>query len=136
MAGNPFASVLNNSSGFGANGKPAAPAAGFASDASFTSAFGGNNDNSAAGNCYTCVILKAKMHIKRHTFLFPGLGASFFGDILQPQNSFPTSTPASGGMVAPGGKPGGPVGKLVSGDLDASLANLTSNLNLGIGHGK
>ena len=29
-----------------------------------------------------------------------------------------------------------PSGKLVSGDLDASLANLTSNLNLNAGHGK
>jgi len=30
----------------------------------------------------------------------------------------------------------GPGGKLVSGDLDASLANLTSNLNLGAGQAK
>jgi hypothetical protein len=29
-----------------------------------------------------------------------------------------------------------PPQKLVSGDLDASLANLTSNLNLGLGGGK
>jgi len=41
--------VLNNSSGFGANGASPAPAGGFASDASFTTAFGGGNENSAAG---------------------------------------------------------------------------------------
>ena len=66
-------------------------------------------------------------------FSLAGVGASFFGEILQPQ----------GGIGAPGGagsastgNGAGPAGKLVSGDLDASLANLTSNLNLGAGHGK
>ena len=64
-----------------------------------------------------------------------GVGASFFGEILQPQGGV-------GGVGAvPGANGGtgngtGPGGKLVSGDLDASLANLTSNLNLGAGQAK
>jgi len=63
------------------------------------------------------------------------VGASFFGEILQPQGGV-------GGVGAvPGANGGtgngtGPGGKLVSGDLDASLANLTSNLNLGAGQAK
>lgn len=57
-----------------------------------------------------------------------GVGANFFGDILQPQGG------SANGQGA-GGK-SGPDGKMVAGDLDASLANLTSNLNLGAGQGK
>ena len=71
-----------------------------------------------------------------HFFLLNiGVGASFFGEILQPQGGV-------GGVGAvPGANGGtgngtGPGGKLVSGDLDASLANLTSNLNLGAGQAK
>ena len=74
-------------------------------------------------------------------------GANFFGDILQPQGSNPASSDlfggGFGGFPATNGtsniaaanqahnKPG-----LVAGDLDASLANLTTNLNLAGGHGK
>merc|ERR1712136_408742 len=46
-------------------------------------------------------------------------GANFFGDILQPQGSNQANS-----------KQG-----LVAGDLDASIANLTGNLNLAGGHG-
>ena len=62
---------------------------------------------------------------------FTGVGASFFGEILQPQGG-------GAGVNASGaaGNGTGPGGKLVSGDLDASLANLTSNLNLGGGYSK
>ena len=62
-------------------------------------------------------------------FIFLGVGASFFGEILQPQGGV--------GGAAQGNSNGGTTvgGKLVSGDLDASLANLTSNLNLGGGTG-
>ena len=59
---------------------------------------------------------------------FVGVGANFFGEILQPQGG------AANGQMAGNGTT--PSGKLVSGDLDASLANLTSNLNLNSGHGK
>ena len=57
------------------------------------------------------------------------MGASFFGEILQPQGG----VAGAGQGNANGGTTAG--GKLVSGDLDASLANLTSNLNLGGGTG-
>lgn len=71
-------------------------------------------------------------------------GANFFGDILQPQGTNPASSDLFGGgfggfpatngtnniAAAGNNKPG-----LVSGDLDASLANLTTNLNLAGGHG-
>ena len=62
------------------------------------------------------------------SFTILGVGASFFGEILQPQ----------GGVAgaAQGSTNGGTnQAKIVSGDLDASLANLTSNLNLGGGQG-
>lgn len=57
------------------------------------------------------------------------MGASFFGEILQPQNK-PNGTNGHSGTVDPAS------GKLVAGDLDASLANLTSNLNLAAGGAK
>ena len=59
---------------------------------------------------------------------FIGVGANFFGEILQPQGGSANGQMAGNGTT--------PSGKLVSGDLDASLANLTSNLNLNAGHGK
>ena len=75
-------------------------------------------------------------------------GANFFGDILQPQGSNPASNDLFGG----GGFGGFPATNgtnnmaganqanskqgLVAGDLDASIANLTGNLNLAGGHGK
>jgi len=72
--------------------------------------------------------------------------ANFFGDILQPQGSNPASNDLFGGGGGFGGfpatngtnniaaanqanKPG-----LIAGDLDASIANLTGNLNLAGGH--
>jgi len=74
-------------------------------------------------------------------------GANFFGDILQPQGSNPASNDLFGG----GGFGGFPATNgtnnmaganqanskqgLVAGDLDASIANLTGNLNLAGGHG-
>jgi len=72
-----------------------------------------------------------------------GPGSGFFGDILQPQGSvsgnnlFGSNMPQP--MVASGAAngSGGTINqKMVTGDLDASLANLTSNLNLTSGHGK
>jgi len=82
-----------------------------------------------------------------------GPGANFFGNILQPQgagsgaapdNLFGSSTSPFGGpqpMMATNGAGGAagaaaPNGKMVTGDLDSSLANLTSNLNLTAGPGK
>jgi len=72
-------------------------------------------------------------------------GTNFFGDILQPQGAsqagadlfgggfggFPATNGANNTALAGQGtnKPG-----LVTGDLDASLANLTTNLNLAGGH--
>jgi hypothetical protein len=59
------------------------------------------------------------------------LGADFFGDILQPQGAasgLNGHSPASSAAAANS--------KLISGDLDASLANLTSNLNLTSGQKK
>ncbi|XP_059083083.1 phosphatidylinositol-binding clathrin assembly protein LAP-like isoform X1 [Tigriopus californicus] len=81
----------------------------FGSDQSFNNAFGnlnGQNNNSSAD-----------------------VGASFFGEILQPQNK-PNGANGHSGTVDPAS------GKLVAGDLDASLANLTSNLNLASGGSK
>ena len=60
------------------------------------------------------------------------MGASFFGDILQPQGG----AAANGQGGAATGNATADSGKIVSGDLDKSLANLTSNLNLGVGQGK
>ena len=65
-------------------------------------------------------------------FFLIGVGASFFGEILQPQGG----VAGVGGVGVAGSQANGANGKLVSGDLDASLANLTSNLNLGAGYGK
>ena len=62
-------------------------------------------------------------------FCILGVGANFFGEILQPQGGS-TNGQMAGNGTTPAGK------QVVSGDLDASLANLTSNLNLGAGFGK
>ena len=59
------------------------------------------------------------------------VGASFFGDILQPQGGA-NGTGANGSSSGNGAQ----AQKIVSGDLDASLANLTSNLNLTTGQSK
>jgi len=68
-----------------------------------------------------------------------GPGSGFFGDILQPQgagnNLFGSNMPQP--MVAANSAAANTASqKMVTGDLDASLANLTSNLNLTSGHGK
>jgi len=62
------------------------------------------------------------------SFCILGVGANFFGEILQPQGGS-TNGQMAGNGTTPAGK------QVVSGDLDASLANLTSNLNLGAGFG-
>merc|ERR1712004_263068 len=95
--------------GGNANGLHTSTAGGFATDSSFSNVFG-SQDGGAALDA-------------------TGVGASFFGEILQPQGGV--------GGAAQGNTNGGTTvgGKLVSGDLDASLANLTSNLNLGGGTG-
>jgi len=132
LAGNPFASVLNssnttsasttsnsqNSTGqlafssspfaaptAGSNGFHTSTAGAFATDSSFSNVFGNQNSTLDA----------------------TGVGANFFGEILQPQGGSANGQMAGNGTT--------PSGKLVSGDLDASLANLTSNLNLNAGHG-
>ena len=76
--------------------------------------------------------------------VFAGPGSGFFGDILQPQgasgaggnNFFGSNMPQP--MVAANSAAAANAAnqKMVTGDLDASLANLTSNLNLTSGHGK
>jgi len=114
FSSSPFtAAAASNSGGSNANGLYTSTAGGFATDSSFSNVFGNQNSTLDA----------------------TGVGASFFGEILQPQGGV-------GGVGAlPGANGGtgngtGPGGKLVSGDLDASLANLTSNLNLGAGQAK
>ena len=62
------------------------------------------------------------------------VGASFFGDMLQPQGTSQGGVNGTGGLG--GAQDAGAKGKLVSGDLDASLANLTTNLNLASGANK
>eukprot|EP00096_Caligus_rogercresseyi_P015455 TRINITY_DN788_c0_g1_i2.p1 TRINITY_DN788_c0_g1~~TRINITY_DN788_c0_g1_i2.p1 ORF type:complete len:565 (-),score=154.90 TRINITY_DN788_c0_g1_i2:3013-4707(-) len=61
------------------------------------------------------------------------VGASFFGDILQPQGGAPPAVAPMGVGTAKGGalSPTNSTNKVITGDLDSSLANLTSNLNLG-----
>lgn len=164
--GNPFASVLNaagngaqqppqaqaqnpafNSSPFGnqfdggarsangfaqqvvfpvtSSGTPVlSPASGsqFATESNFRNAFGGTYNNVQKSNT--------------------DVGASFFGDILQPQGSGNTfggaantssSTSSSAAAAANSSTAGA---KVITGDLDSSLANLTSSLNLGAGQAK
>ena len=68
-------------------------------------------------------------------FLLPAVGANFFGDILQPSGG--ANANGFGGAASNGaGGNGVDAKKIVSGDLDASLANLTSNLNLTSGTSK
>ena len=67
-----------------------------------------------------------------HVYLPSAVGASFFGDMLQPQGTAGVNGAGGGGGVLEGGAKA----KLVSGDLDASLANLTTNLNLASGANK
>ena len=62
------------------------------------------------------------------------MGASFFGDMLQPQGSSHAGVNGAGG--GGGAHEAGAKGKIVTGDLDASLANLTTNLNLASGTNK
>jgi len=110
FSSSPFTAAATSSNTGNANGLYTSTAGGFATDSSFSNVFGNQNSTLDA----------------------TGVGASFFGEILQPQGGV-------GGVGAvPGANGGtgngtGPGGKLVSGDLDASLANLTSNLNLGAG---
>ena len=67
-----------------------------------------------------------------------------FGDILQPQGSSNTGANDLFGGFGPGAATNGTSSGsqannkkgLVTGDLDASLANLTTNLNLAAGQGK
>jgi len=113
FSSSPFTAAATSSNTGNANGLYTSTAGGFATDSSFSNVFGNQNSTLDA----------------------TGVGASFFGEILQPQGGV-------GGVGAvPGANGGtgngtGPGGKLVSGDLDASLANLTSNLNLGAGQAK
>lgn len=70
-----------------------------------------------------------------------GIGASFFGDILQPSGGGGGQGASMFGQPTAAMSTGKPAGqqqpqKLVAGDLDTSLANLTSNLNLGLGGAK
>ena len=67
-------------------------------------------------------------------YFLSAVGASFFGDMLQPQGTSQAGVNGAGGGGAQ--EAGGAKGKLVSGDLDASLANLTTNLNLTSGANK
>ena len=66
------------------------------------------------------------------------MGANFFGDILQPSGTGNANGFGGAGANGAGASAGGGVDakKIVSGDLDASLANLTSNLNLTSGTSK
>ncbi len=73
--------------------------------------------------------------------LFPAVGADFFGDILQPQSAGGGGAGGGGATnghsaAGGGGGAGADPAKIVTGDLDASLANLTSNLNLTSGQSK
>ena len=79
------------------------------------------------------------------SFLFKAPPSSnLFGDILQPQGSSTTGANDLFGGFGPGAATNGTSSGsqannkkgLVTGDLDASLANLTTNLNLAAGQGK
>ena len=78
------------------------------------------------------------------SFLFKAPPSSnLFGDILQPQGSSNTGANDLFGGFGSGPATNGTSGSqannkqgLVTGDLDASLANLTTNLNLAAGQGK
>jgi len=112
LSGNPFASVLNSAAA------PAPPAAAMTSAPTAAPVAQSGGFNFGAG--------------------FPdtananAVGASFFGDMLQPQGTAGVNGAGGGGGVLEGGAKA----KLVSGDLDASLANLTTNLNLASGANK
>jgi len=151
LAGNPFASVLNSSSSTTAQPStgPTPPGAAPAAATSFSSTpfssatASASNANglypnpstgstSAAGGFATDTSFSNVFGNQNSTLDATGVGASFFGEILQPQGGVGGGVggaPATGNGTGPGGK-------LVSGDLDASLANLTSNLNLGGGQAK
>jgi len=75
-------------------------------------------------------------------------GTNFFGDILQPQGTNQSASndlfgggfgafPATNGTTTTAATNGQGNSKqgVIAGDLDASLANLTTNLNLAAGHG-
>lgn len=112
LSGNPFASVLNSAAA-PAPAAAAAPAVAPAAAASGGFNFGAGFPDTANANA---------------------VGASFFGDMLQPQGTSQGGVNGTGGLG--GAQDAGAKGKLVSGDLDASLANLTTNLNLASGANK
>jgi len=151
LAGNPFASVLNatssNSAASAASAQSTAAPAGAVppvqpfSSSPFTAAAASNSGNanglytSTAGGFATDSSFSNVFGNQNSTLDPTGVGASFFGEILQPQGGvggFGAVPGANGGT----GNGTGPGGKMVTGDLDASLANLTSNLNLGAGQAK
>jgi len=111
FSSSPFTAAAAPANSGNANGLYTSTAGGFATDSSFSNVFGNQNSTLDA----------------------TGVGASFFGEILQPQGGVGGPLPGANGGTGNGTGPGG---KLVSGDLDASLANLTSNLNLGAGQAK
>jgi len=110
FSSSPFTAAATSSNTGNANGLYTSTAGGFATDSSFSNVFGNQNSTLDA----------------------TGVGASFFGEILQPQGGVGGvgAVPGANGATGNGAGFGG---KMVSGDLDASLANLTSNLNLGAG---
>ena len=72
-----------------------------------------------------------------------GPGADFFGNVMQPQGAndlfgggFAGATATTNGTSSGQNSSSTKQGQLVTGDLDASLANLTSNLNLAAGQGR
>jgi len=153
LAGNPFASVLNatssNTTASAVSAQSTAASAGAVppvqpfSSSPFTVAAAPSNSGNAANGLYTSTAggfatdssFSNVFGNQNSTLDATGVGASFFGEILQPQGGVGgvgTVPGANGGT----GNGTGPGGKLVSGDLDASLANLTSNLNLGAGQAK
>jgi len=128
--------MSDSSSGGGATASPAA---------ANTSSGGGADLLQLSGNPFANIVNQAGSNGGGSSVpaaaLDNGPGSGFFGDILQPQGSggnnlFSNNMPQP--MVATGGANGTANAdqKMVTGDLDASLANLTSNLNLTSGHGK
>jgi len=110
LAGNPFANMLNAAG----SGAPVFPAATQPAAMPATSAgFGNSSSPFASDNSFNNFFGQPAA---------PGVngnsGANLFGEVLQP----------AGGTAGNANKP-----KVITGDLDSSLANLASNLNFGPG---
>ncbi|CAB4068718.1 PICALM [Lepeophtheirus salmonis] len=117
----PFGNDMNNTNGNFFHNNPLPSANTVAPQFGVNHAFPNNFSNGLGSNNSTFFSNQRNTEV----------GASFFGDILQPQG---TGTSAPVAPIKAGPSPTTTTtSKVITGDLDASLANLTSNLNLGSG---